>query len=59
MKTVVSVNEISEFEIKPEAELNEWKKLIAEEIAALWANNNNCVTVSCPVCKNAESKPNL
>lgn len=57
MKTVVSVNEISEFEIKPQAELNEWKKLITEEIAALWANNNNCVTVPCPVCKNAESTP--
>ena len=32
MKTVVSVNEISEFEIKPQAELNEWKTLVDASI---------------------------
>ena len=57
MKTVVSVNEISEFEIKPQAELNEWKQLVAGEIAARWGNQQNCVTVSCPVCKSKEATP--
>jgi len=57
MKTVVSVNEISEFEIKPKAELNEWKNLVAEEINNRWANKAGWVSVPCPVCKSSHATP--
>jgi len=40
MKTVVSVNEISEFEIKPKDVLGEWKKMVAEEMANRWQNKS-------------------
>ena len=57
MKTVVSVNEISEFEIKPQAALDQWKKQVSEEIAIRWGNQQNCVSVSCPVCNAEQSAP--
>ncbi len=57
MKTVVSVNEISEFEIKPKAELGEWKKLVAKETAERWKDKASWVKVSCPVCKSDGSTP--
>lgn len=50
MKTVVSVNEISEFEIKPEKALAEWKKKVAEEIESAWKEKELWTTVACPVC---------
>jgi hypothetical protein len=55
MKTVVSVNEISEFEIKPKAELNAWRKQVAEEITTSWAIQKDWVSVNCPVCKSKDS----
>ena len=55
MKTVVSVNEISEFEIKPQAELGEWKKLVENEVTTQWGNQPGWVKVPCPVCKSDES----
>jgi len=57
MKTVVSVNEISEFEIKPKAELNEWKNLVAKEINSRWANKAGWVSVPCPVCNSNLDTP--
>ena len=57
MKTVVSVNEISEIEIKPKAAISEWKKLVAEEMAGRWSDKKDWVTVPCPVCGSRESKP--
>jgi hypothetical protein len=57
MKTVVSVNEISEFEIKPKTELKEWRKQVAQEIQKRWANQMGWVTVDCPVCKSNQSTP--
>lgn len=57
MKTVVSVNEISEFEIKPQTELNIWKKLVAEEINSRWVNKTGWVTVPCPVCNSSQVTP--
>jgi len=55
MKTIVSVNEISEFEIKPQAELEEWKKLVNEEIDSLLKDKSKWIKVSCPVCNSSSS----
>lgn len=57
MKTVVSVNEISEFEIKPKAELAQWKTSVAEEIQTRWSDKKNWVKVNCPVCSKNETAP--
>jgi hypothetical protein len=54
MKTVVSVNEISEFEIKPKTELTEWKRLVQTEMQSRWADKTNWNKVSCPVCSKDE-----
>ncbi|MBV9989019.1 MAG: hypothetical protein JO301_15175 [Chitinophagaceae bacterium] len=51
MKTIVSVNEISEFEIKPRRELTAWKEQVATEIGERWSDKSRWVTVSCPVCE--------
>ena len=55
MKTVVSVNEISEFEIKPKAELAEWKQSVQDEIRSRWAKQDQWENVSCPVCSSKQS----
>lgn len=57
MKTVVSVNEISEFEIKPKAELAQWKSSVTEEIGTRWAEKKDWVKVDCPVCAKSEADP--
>jgi hypothetical protein len=57
MKTVVSVNEISEFEIKPKAELAQWKSSVTEEINTRWAGKKDWVKVNCPVCSKNEPVP--
>lgn len=53
MKTVVSVNEISEFEIKPQAELAAWRSQVEEEIARRWKSPQVWNEVPCPVCMSA------
>jgi hypothetical protein len=55
MKTVVSVNEISEIEIKPKAVLAEWQKLAEEEMIKRWSDKTEWVNVSCPVCKSDDA----
>lgn len=57
MKTVVSVNEISEFEIKPQAELNEWKTLVENETRSRWSGRKDWVSIACPVCKSRHAIP--
>ena len=36
MRTIVSVQEIDELEIKPSSEASEWRQLVKSEIGALW-----------------------
>ncbi len=57
MKTVVSVNEISEFEIKPKAELAQWKQSVQDEIQSRWAKQDQWEKVSCPVCSSKQFTP--
>jgi Zn ribbon nucleic-acid-binding protein len=54
MKTIVSVNEISEFEIKPKNEIENWKKIVTEEIAKIWNSKKDWLEISCPVCNKDE-----
>ena len=56
MKTVVSVNEISELEIKPKAELAVWKQSVEGEIQSRWGNKENWVKLSCPVCGSTDHR---
>lgn len=55
MKTIVSVNEIDELEIKPQSELEQWKKLVKEEIVSRWKYSNELYDVPCPVCNSEKN----
>lgn len=57
MKTVVSVNEISEFEIKPKVELSQWKTLVVEEASSRWQKRDGWDNIVCPLCNSKESTP--
>jgi len=57
MKTVVSVSEISELDIKPLAESMEWKKILLEEIKNKWQNKTGWIDVPCPVCGSSDCMP--
>ncbi|MEO7775008.1 MAG: hypothetical protein ABIT36_01265 [Steroidobacteraceae bacterium] len=50
MKTVVSVQEISELEIKPAAEVARWRELVTQELAARWKVHSLPATAGCPCC---------
>ena len=54
MKTIVSVNEISEFEIKPKNEIEKWKKIVSEEITKTWNSKKEWIEIFCPVCNKKE-----
>ncbi len=57
MKTVVSVNEVAELEIKPQAELEQWKQLVKKEIESRWKNPEALNEVPCPVCNSKKQTP--
>lgn len=57
MKTVVSVQEITELEIKPSSELAEWRRLVAAEIAIRWGDRSGWISVPCPACGSAAAHP--
>lgn len=56
MKTIVSVQEIDELEIKPRAEVAEWRRLVAEDMRTRWPHRSDWVSVSCPACGSATSR---
>ncbi len=53
MKTIVSVQEIDELEIKPAAEVAEWRRLVAAE-ASRWTDRSGWIRVGCPCCDRAD-----
>lgn len=55
MKTIVSVNEIDELEIKPQSELEQWKKLVKDEIVSRWKYSTELYDVPCPVCNSEKN----
>lgn len=49
MKTIVSVQEISEFDIKPPAALARWRKLAEEEIGKRWSDRSGWPAIKWPM----------
>ena len=56
MKTVVSVQEMDEVQIKPQAEVAEWRRLVALEIGTRWRDRSRWVTVGCPCCSEGTAR---
>lgn len=50
MKTIVSIQELSEFDIKPQKELDHWRRLVEEEININWTDRSGWMHVKCPAC---------
>ena len=57
MKTIVSVQEISEFEIKPRAAVARWRALVEAEIAQRWADRSGWIHVDWPTCNQKDEIP--
>jgi len=57
MKTIVSVQEISEFEIKPQGAVARWRALVEAEIARRWADRSGWIRVDWPTCKQVDAIP--
>ena len=57
MKTVVSVHEVAELEIKPSTEVSEWRRLVAAEIAARWRDRSSWIAIPCPACESTAAQP--
>lgn len=57
MKTIVSVSEISELEIKPPKMVSQWRKLVETEIAARWKDRSHWITVGLPKCDQRQITP--
>lgn len=56
MKTIVSVQEIDELEIKPQAEVAEWRRLVAEDMRQRWPRRSGWITVGCPACGDTSAR---
>ncbi len=57
MKNIVSVQEISEFEIKPHDAVACWRALVETEIVQRWSDRSSWIPVDCPTCKQEEVIP--
>ena len=57
MKTIVSIQEISEFDIKPHAALDEWRELVRNEVATRWKDRTGWISTFCPICSNDKPVP--
>lgn len=55
MKTVVSIQELAELEIKPDAELKEFYALTEKDIRSRWGDGRTLVSVPCPACGRSSS----
>lgn len=51
MKTIVSIQEISELEIKPSEMVNQWKGLVEKELSTFFPDRNSWIKVGCFGCK--------
>jgi hypothetical protein len=57
MKTIVSVQEISEFDLKPPAAVAQWKELVRIEIAQRWVDRSKWVRTNWPTCRFEDEIP--
>lgn len=56
MKTIVSVQEIEELEVKPPAEVAMWRKLVVTAMEKQSAEGRGWVTSRCPCCDTDENR---
>ena len=57
MKTIVSVQEVSEFELKPPAAVAKWRALVDAEIVARWSDRTHWTRVNWPTCSVNDAIP--
>ena len=57
MKTIVSVQEISEFDLKPSEAVAHWRTLVKEEITHRWKDRSRWMRVNWPTCDIEQEKP--
>lgn len=57
MKTIVSVQEISEFDLKPSEAVAQWRALVKEEIAQRWKDRSSWLRINWPTCDIYQEKP--
>jgi len=57
MKTIVSVQEISEFDLKPSNAVAHWRTLVKEEIAQRWKDRSRWMRINWPTCDIEQEKP--
>ena len=57
MKTIVSVQEISEFDLKPSNAVAHWRTLVQEEIAQRWKDRSSWMRINWPTCDIEQEKP--
>jgi len=57
MRTIVSVQEISEFDIRPASVMLHWRKLVETEIAKRWSNRSGWINVDWPTCSQKDAMP--
>jgi len=56
MKTIVLAGDIHEFEIKPQALLDEYRQLLAKDVQDFFVTNQRLVIVNCPGCLSENSR---
>lgn len=57
MKTVVSVQEISEFDLKPPAAVAQWRALVEAEISRRWVDRSRWIRADWLTCKQEDEIP--
>ena len=57
MKTILSIQELSEFDIKPSQATEEWRGMVETEIADKWRDRSGWVRVGCPACRSQSYRP--
>ncbi len=57
MKTIVSVQEVSEFDLKPSNAVAHWRTLVKEEIAQRWKDRSSWLRINWPTCDIEQEKP--
>jgi hypothetical protein len=57
MRTIVSVQEISEFDIRPASVLIRWRELVEAEIMQRWGDRSGWIHVDCPTCSQKDAIP--
>lgn len=53
MKKIISIQEISEFEIKPHDAVSRWRDLVDAEVTRRWSDRSLWLTVHCPACSSS------